>query len=73
MARFRGFKKIGRFVRNSHRRGRRIIGKTAATAKTILGRVDKLTGGAGTQALQSHPYGQAGLLAMEMADQYANQ
>jgi len=68
MAKLRGFKKLGRFLRNSHRRGRRLIGKTARASKTILGTVDKMSGGAATQALASHPYGQAALAGLSVAD-----
>lgn len=76
MGRFRGLKKFGRrvgkHVRAAHRRGKRILAKTAGTAKTILGRVDKLTGGAATKALSAHPYGQAALAGITTADAVLN-
>jgi hypothetical protein len=46
-----------------------VLAKTGRAAKTILGTVDKYSGGAGTAALQSNPYGQAALMAMEASEQ----
>jgi len=73
---FKRVKKFGRGVVKQQiratRRGKRILGKTAGAAKTILGRVDKLTGGAATKALSAHPYGQAALAGITVADAALN-
>lgn len=72
MGRSRGLKRLGRGLRRGFRTVKKFIGKTAAQTKTLLGRMDKLSGGAATQAIASHPYGQAGLIALNTADYYAN-
>lgn len=76
MGRFKGLKRfgrrVGRHVIAANRRGKRILGKVAGTAHTILGRVDKLTGGAATQALSKHPYGRAALAAITITDAALN-
>ena len=45
-----------------------VLAKTGRAAKTLLGTVDKMSGGAATAALASHPYGQGALLAMEASE-----
>ena len=73
---FRRAKKFGRRVVKQQikatKRGKRWLGKAAGTAKTVLGRVDKLTGGAATKALSAHPYGQAALAGINTADALLN-
>jgi len=68
MVRARGFKKFGRGVRRGFNRVKKFIGKTTGHTKTLLGRVDKLTGGQATAALMAHPYGQAALTGLNTAD-----
>ena len=73
---FRRAKKFGRRVVKQQikatKRGKRWLGKAAGTAKTVLGRVDKQTGGAATKALSAHPYGQAALAGINTADALLN-
>jgi len=68
MGRFKGIKRFGRRARRGLQRGKQIIGKAAASAKTILGRVDKATGGAATEALSKHVYGQKALEGLNTVD-----
>jgi hypothetical protein len=51
---FKGARSLGRKARRGLRRGRRILGKAVGTANTILGTVNKLSGGAAKAALMSH-------------------
>lgn len=68
MGRF-SVKKFGRRIGRGLAKGRKILRKGARTAKTILGTVDKLSGGAATRALSAHPYGKAALAATHLAAQ----
>lgn len=61
-------KRFGRGLRRGLNKGRKFLGKTASRAKTILGTVDKLTGGMASKALSAHPYGMAAIAGLEAAD-----
>ena len=64
-----GIRGFGRGFVKGLRGSASVLAKTGRAAKTILGTVDKFSGGAGTAALASHPYGQGALLAMEASEQ----
>ena len=65
MARHRGIRRFGKGLVQGFKATASLLGRTARGAKTILGHVDKLTGGQGTAALASHPYGKTALMASE--------
>ena len=64
-----GIRGFGRGFVKGLRGSASVLAKTGRAAKTILGTVDKYSGGAGTAALSSNPYGQAALMAMEASEQ----
>ena len=62
---FRAGKHFGRKLRHSIRKGGSIVRRAATSAK-IIGRVDKMSGGALTKALQSDPRTKAMLTGVNM-------
>ena len=63
---FRAGKHFGRKLRHSIRKGGSIVRRAATSAKTIIGRVDKMSDGALTKALQSDPRTKAMLTGVNM-------
>lgn len=63
----RGLKKTGRRIRKGARAVKKFVGGTARKTRKLLHVADKLSGGQASAALASHPYGQAGLVAMNAA------
>ena len=59
-------KHFGRKLRHSIRKGSSILRRGATTAKTIIGKVDKISGGALTRAISSDPRGRALLTGVNM-------
>ena len=72
MAKFRGLRKFGRKAVKGLRKGKRVLGKAVGTTKTILGTLDKVTGGAATGLIATHPMGRAALAGLYAADKVLN-
>ena len=65
---FKGLKKKFRKIGHKIKKGGRVLHKVTGIAKKVIDVGDKLTGGAVTKALQSNPYGVAGLTALNTTD-----
>jgi len=63
------FKKVGRRFKNTVKKVGTIVRRGASVAKTILGTIDKFTGGAMTARLQADP---RSALALGLVNNLAN-
>ena len=60
-------KKFQRKFRNSVRRSRRVIGGASRHVRTLVGKADKLSGGALTAIINTNPYAAGAMGAITMA------
>lgn len=66
---FKGLKKKFRKIGSKIKKGGRVLHKVTGIAKKVIDVGDKLTGGAVTKAIQSNPYGMAGLTALNVTNE----